>query len=97
MPVDRQAAYFVGAGAAPGNIGTQMGVMHCIPGRQSAGPWQGQEHFPAGTLHFPVPHTESFVQGGPCGFGFIPAVPAAGGAAGAGAGAPGAGAIVGAG
>jgi hypothetical protein len=36
-----------------------------MPGEQSAGPWQGHEHFPAVTLHRWVRHCASDVQGTP--------------------------------
>jgi hypothetical protein len=68
--------YFVGAGDAVGTLGTQIGAMHCMPAAQSTGPWHGHEHLPAATLHRWVRHCASELQGTPCGFGFIPAVPA---------------------
>jgi hypothetical protein len=43
----RRDAYW-GAGAAPG---THAPPMQLLPGLQSAGPWQGQAHFPNCVLH----------------------------------------------
>ena len=81
LTVDGQVATLRARGG-PGTLGTQIGARHCIPGAQSAGPWQGKEHFCAATLHLCVRHCASDVQGTPCGLGFMPPAAGAAGAAG---------------